>query len=180
MNDEAKSRLYTTILESTERTDEVYETIGQHVLSMWNSELDTDNLSTTAISPDPLNRIIELLSKSNNTISPDSKKELKSLFEQLTPADYAISGKELCLALLELSSLENSSKSSPKKEISSLNTINIIPSNVNPTPKSEKVKKVAQKQLPNSKINSQKQLKSKPPAQLYDKFPAWLPTMTEF
>ncbi|EAX89496.1 hypothetical protein TVAG_324750 [Trichomonas vaginalis G3] len=180
MNEEQNTDYISSILNNTGDPDEMYENIGQQVLSMWNSDMETEDLSKSIISQDPLNRIISLLSKSSENLNQNAKEELKSLFEQLTPADYALSGKQLCLALLDFKFKQIETNTKKQKNV----IVQVdIPSEI-PEQKvienRKKPKKTSSKPPFRPKVNTITPIQSKSPSQLYGEFPAWLPTMTEF
>lgn len=168
--------------------EDVFELIGQNVLSNWDSESEF-SISKAFIDSDPLEQLKQIFSLSPNQLPTDWDEQVKKLLKQLTPTDYAIYGQQLCLSILnmktesmkkkyELKKNKNASKSSP--------SLNLRPKKIPSHYQSSKTNKIPKSSSTSrSSIlltanKAQEYSKDKPfNRQIYTEFPPWLPTLND-
>ena len=137
--------------------DDILEEIGQKILLSWDGEAD-GTLNQTLIS-DPLQEIFKML-ESPNKYGSKWETKLKMLIEKLSPTDFAIYGKQICLKILEAKCLRSVDDQCTKIPIK--NKVDKLNLEKSPTKKkSNKITKPVSEQL-------------------YTEFPEWLPTYNDF
>jgi hypothetical protein len=82
--------------------DSVYEAIGQKFLEQCSFDVDGSlSMHGSMISDDLIGHLDSLLEFRENRSKSEWVNELKDILQRLTPADYAVHGKRICLALAE-------------------------------------------------------------------------------
>ena len=166
------------VLNST--AEDVLERIGQNVLSSWDSESENSLFSASTLNIDPLQQIESILSTSPDKLPQNWDVEVRSLIKKLSPTDFAVYGKRICLLILD-AKVKTSTKAAPSAQINRIVT-------------SQKSKSIEfdEEKIFHPPIRSERsfiwQIKKSPPnispqilnAQIYNEFPPWLPTLTEF
>lgn len=160
-------------------TEGILEMIGQKVLSTWDPENEISFLSQSTFNVDPLQQIENILSTPPEKLPANWDSKVRALIEKLSPTDFAVYGKKICLSILDMKS-----KTLPKTPVSSPRTNHTIST---PNSMKQDIDKERQPSV-RSERSYLRQIKKTSPkispqvlnSQIYNEFPPWLPTITDY
>ena len=175
----------TNSISDNQTTDEIFEIIGQKVLSSWDFNYD---LSKSIIESDPLEQINHILSLPPERLPLDWDNRIRALLEKLSPADFAVYGKQICLNLLNIKANASRKSMTPARHLSSKSSPTIKTNEKVPSSERKSSRKSyyyspmrsSRSSLRSAKKIAHDSMKNKPTNDpLYTEFPPWLPTITE-
>ena len=169
--------------------DELFEIIGQNVLTNWDSDSEF-SLSKSYVESHPLEQLNHILSLPPDKLPRDWDDQVRKLLKKLSPTDFAIYGQQICLHLLDLKTEKKSKKSEMPKHNASKSspTIKMRPKRITSqyqlSSRTQKYPKVSPSSSRSSIILSASKAKEytedKPfNTQIYAEFPPWLPTLND-
>lgn len=167
-------------LELNTETEDILEMIGQKILSTWSDDQESSFLSQSTLSVDPLQQIETILSMSPEKLPPNWDSKLRKLIEELSPTDFAVYGKKICLSILDIKAKtlsKTSSPSSPRINHTLAAQNSLKHDNEKDRMPSVRSERSYLRQIRKASPNKSRQVLN---AQIYNEFPQWLPTITDY